>query len=288
MLKVVNSDKGQLVLQLAATLRKNTAPSHSLLSSFFLSSAKGPFDKEISEGLKHFFGIFKGTVAQSKIILNIINALGACLHYKSLTITIKTNWYHLHKERQVPQLCEWCLIKNWSQLFNDLPRCCSFNLEKFQCKTAVKREWRENESRRALLTDHSIWSIDHDQRLRNDGACDDLGYRYHTFMMIMIMVCEDDGVDQHLQDDDQHGQHLRDDGNGGEKLVVSRSKIPWEPVSILYSPPPFIVMVMILVVVNTIISTTSTINTILLLIIITVITIDNIGILDVILIIIEY
>ena len=109
-------------------------------------------------------------------------------------------------------------------------------------------------------------------------------------MMIMIMVCEDDGVDQHLQDDDQHGQHLRDDGNGGEKLVVSRSKIPWEPVSILYSPPPFIVMVMILVVVNTIISTTTTVNTILLLIIITIITIANIGILDVILIttIIEY
>ena len=63
---------------------------------------------------------------------------------------------------------------------------------------------------------------------------------------------EDDGVDQMLRDDDHHGQRLRDDG---EKLVVSRSKIPWEPVSILYSPPPFIVMVMILVVVNTIIST---------------------------------
>lgn len=101
---------------------------------------------------------------------------------------------------------------------------------------------------------------------------------------------EDDGVEQLLHDDDQHGQRLRDDGNGGEKLVVSRSKIPWEPVSILYSPPPFIVMVMILVMVNTIISTTTTVNTILLLIIITIITIANIGILDVILIttIIEY
>ena len=95
---------------------------------------------------------------------------------------------------------------------------------------------------------------------------------------------EDDGVDQMLRDDDHHGQRLRDDG---EKLVVSRSKIPWEPVSILYSPPPFIVMVMILVVV----STTTIINTILLLItIITSITIANVGILNVILIttIIEY
>ena len=99
---------------------------------------------------------------------------------------------------------------------------------------------------------------------------------------------EDDGVDQMLRDDDHHGQRLRDDG---EKLVVSRSKIPWEPVSILYSPPPFIVMVMILVVVNTIISTITIINTILLLItIITIITIANVGILNVILIttIIEY
>ena len=166
MLKVVNSDKGQLVLQLSATLRKNTTPSHSLLSSFFLSSAERPSDKEISEDWNTFFGFLKGTVARSRIILIIINALDACLHYKSLTITIKTNWYHLHKERQVAQLCEWCLIKNWSQLFNDLPRCCTFDLEKFQCKTAVKREWRENESRRALLTHHSIWSIN--QRLRNN------------------------------------------------------------------------------------------------------------------------
>ena len=99
---------------------------------------------------------------------------------------------------------------------------------------------------------------------------------------------EDDGVDQMLRDDDHHGQRLRDDG---EKLVVSRSKIPWEPVSILYSPPPFIVMVMILVVVNTIISTITIINNILLLItIITIITIANGGILNVILIttIIDY
>ena len=95
-------------------------------------------------------------------------------------------------------------------------------------------------------------------------------------------------MDQLLHDDDHHGQRLRDDG---EKLVVSRSKIPWEPVSILYSPPPFIVMVMILVVVNTIISTITIINTILLLItIITIITIANVGILNVILIttIIDY
>ena len=102
---------------------------------------------------------------------------------------------------------------------------------------------------------------------------------------------EEDGVDQLLHDDDHHGQRLRDDGDGGEKLVVSRSKIPWEPVSILYSPPPFIVMVMILVVVNTIISTITIINTILLLItIITIITIANVGILNVILIttIIDY
>ena len=94
-------------------------------------------------------------------------------------------------------------------------------------------------------------------------------------------------MDQLLHDDDHHGQRLRDDGDGGEKLVVSRSKIPWEPVSILYSPPPFIVMVMILVVVNT----TTIINTILLLItIITIITIANVGILNVILIttIIDY
>ena len=67
MLKVVNSDKGQLVLQLAATLRKNTAPSHSLLSSFFLSSAKGPSDKEISEGLKHFLGFLKGQSPKAKL-----------------------------------------------------------------------------------------------------------------------------------------------------------------------------------------------------------------------------